>query len=56
MEPIAVKQKIKRKEAKLITIYSRCLITRNIVLPITAVGKNILEVIEFLTVILIIKY
>ena len=46
MEPIAVKQKIKRKEAKLITIYSRCLITRNIVLPITNIGKNIKEVIE----------
>jgi DNA-directed RNA polymerase subunit E'/Rpb7 len=46
MEPIAVKQKIKRKETKLITIYSRCLITRNIVLPITNIGKNIKEVIE----------
>ena len=46
MEPIAVKQKIKRKEAKLTTIYSRCLITRNIVLPITNIGKNIKEVIE----------
>ena len=46
MEPIAVKQKIKRKEAKLISIYSRCLITRNIVLPITNIGKNIKEVIE----------
>jgi DNA-directed RNA polymerase subunit E'/Rpb7 len=41
-----VKQKIKRKETKIITIYSRCLITRNIVLPITAIGKNIKEVIE----------
>ena len=46
MEPIAVKQKIKRKEAKLISIYSRCLITRNIILPITNIGKNIKEVIE----------
>jgi DNA-directed RNA polymerase subunit E'/Rpb7 len=41
-----VKQKIKRKETKIITIYSRCLITRNIVLPITTIGKNIKEVIE----------
>ena len=42
MEPAAVvKQKIKRKESKLTSIYSRCLITRNIVLPITAIGKNI---------------
>jgi DNA-directed RNA polymerase subunit E'/Rpb7 len=47
MEPAAVvKQKIKRKESKLTSIYSRCLITRNIVLPITAIGKNIKEVIE----------
>ena len=46
MESVAVKQKIKRKESKIITIYSRCLITRNIVLPITNIGKNIKEVIE----------
>jgi DNA-directed RNA polymerase subunit E'/Rpb7 len=41
-----VQQKIKRRDARLQTIYSRCLITRNIVLPITAVGKNIRETIE----------
>ena len=35
-----------RREVKISSVYSRCLITRNIVLPITAVGKNILEVIE----------
>lgn len=35
-----------RREIKISSVYSRCLITRNIVLPITAVGKNILEVIE----------
>ena len=46
MESTVVKQKIKRKESKLTTIYSRCLITRNIVLPITNIGKNIKEVIE----------
>jgi len=39
-------QKIKRRDARLQTIYSRCLITRNIVLPITAIGKNIRETIE----------
>jgi DNA-directed RNA polymerase subunit E'/Rpb7 len=39
-------QKIKRRDARLQTIYSRCLITRSIVLPITAVGKNIRETIE----------
>ena len=46
MESAVVKQKIKRKDTKLTTIYSRCLITRNIVLPITNIGKNIKEVIE----------
>lgn len=35
-----------RREIKISSVYSRCLITRNIILPITAVGKNILEVIE----------
>ena len=38
--------KQRSKDGKLSTIYSRCLITRNIVLPITAVGKNIRETIE----------
>ena len=46
MESAVVKQKMKRKETKITTIYSRCLITRNIVLPITNIGKNIKEVIE----------
>ena len=46
MESAVPKQKIKRKESKITTIYSRCLITRNIVLPITNIGKNIKEVIE----------
>jgi DNA-directed RNA polymerase subunit E'/Rpb7 len=39
-------QKNKRKENRIQSIYSRCLITRNIVLPITAIGKNIKETIE----------
>lgn len=39
-------QKMKRRDTKLQSIYSRCLITRNIVLPITAIGKNIRETIE----------
>ena len=46
MESAIVKHKMKRKESKLTSIYSRCLITRNIVLPITSIGKNIKEVIE----------
>lgn len=36
----------KRKDNKLQSIYSRCLLTRKIVLPINVIGKNIDEVIE----------
>jgi DNA-directed RNA polymerase subunit E'/Rpb7 len=36
----AVKQ-IKKRQDKLQTIYSRCLLTRKIVLPITCIGKNL---------------
>ena len=43
---VQIQNKNKRKEVRISSVYSRCLITRNIVLPITAVGKNILEVIE----------
>ncbi len=40
METAAVvKQKIKRKETKITSIYSRCLITRNIILPITNTSR-----------------
>jgi DNA-directed RNA polymerase subunit E'/Rpb7 len=48
METIAKhsQQKNKRRENRIQTIYSRCLITRNIVVPITAIGKNIKETIE----------
>lgn len=47
MEPITkpIQQK-KRRENRIQTIYSRCLITRKIVLPITSIGKNLQEVIE----------
>ena len=41
-----IQKKTKRKEIRLQTIYSRCLITRNIVLPITSIGKNIHDSIE----------
>jgi DNA-directed RNA polymerase subunit E'/Rpb7 len=43
---VQIQNKNKRREVKISSVYSRCLITRNVVLPITAVGKNILEVIE----------
>jgi DNA-directed RNA polymerase subunit E'/Rpb7 len=39
-------QKNKRRAPTIQTIYSRCLITRNIILPITSIGKNIKETIE----------
>jgi len=39
-------QKFKRREVKITSIYSRCLITRKIVLPITCIGKTIKEIIE----------
>lgn len=38
--------KLKKRDFKIKDIYSRCLITRNISLPITAVNKNIREIIE----------
>jgi DNA-directed RNA polymerase subunit E'/Rpb7 len=40
------KTKNNKKEQKIRDIYSRCLITRNIGLPITAINKNIKETIE----------
>jgi DNA-directed RNA polymerase subunit E'/Rpb7 len=39
-------QQKKRKETRFQTVYSRCLITRKIVLPITTIGKNLKENIE----------
>jgi DNA-directed RNA polymerase subunit E'/Rpb7 len=36
----------KRRDTKLQSIYSRCLLTRKIVLPINIIGKNLNEVIE----------
>lgn len=38
--------KLKRRDLKIASIYSRSLITRNISLPINAIGKNIKEVLE----------
>jgi len=39
-------QQKKRKEPRIQTVYSRCLLTRKIVLPITTIGKNLTENIE----------
>jgi DNA-directed RNA polymerase subunit E'/Rpb7 len=38
--------KPKRREMKISSIYSRCLISRNITLPVTTIGKNIQQTIE----------
>lgn len=46
MDQKAFQQKYKKKEQKIATIYSRCLITRNILMPMTCIGKNIKETIE----------
>ena len=40
------KPRYKKKEFKLASIYSRCLITRNISLPIHSIGKNLMEILE----------
>ena len=47
MEPVSkTTQQKKRREIKIQTVYSRCLLTRKIILPITAIGKNLKETIE----------
>ena len=47
MESVAKQtQQKKRRETRIQSVYSRCLITRKIVLPITSIGKNLQEVIE----------
>ena len=38
--------KFRKRETKQTSIYSRCLITKNIVLPITCIGKNVKDTIE----------
>jgi DNA-directed RNA polymerase subunit E'/Rpb7 len=39
-------QQKKRRETRLLSVYSRCLISRKIMLPITAIGNNLKETIE----------
>lgn len=49
METIAKQNqplKMKKRDNRITSIYSRCLITRNVTLPITNIGKNIKETIE----------
>jgi DNA-directed RNA polymerase subunit E'/Rpb7 len=46
MESIQKQPMHKKRENKIKDIYSRCLITRNISLPMTTINKNIREIIE----------
>jgi DNA-directed RNA polymerase subunit E'/Rpb7 len=47
MESVAkLTQQKKRRETRIQSVYSRCLINRKIVLPITSIGKNLQEVVE----------
>jgi DNA-directed RNA polymerase subunit E'/Rpb7 len=47
MEPVTKPtQQKKRRENRIYSVYSRCLINRKIVLPITSIGKNLQEVVE----------
>lgn len=46
MESVAKTTQFKKRRDTKQTIYSRCLLTRKIVLPITIIGKNLDEVIE----------
>jgi len=46
MEPIAKASKPKYRPNETKGVYSPCQITKNIVLPITAIGKNLLETLE----------
>ena len=41
----------RNKDTRLSTIYSRCLITRNVILPITEIGSNIKETINIVFVV-----
>ena len=46
MEPIAKTTKTKYRQKDTRGVYSPCQITKNIVLPITAIGKNLLQTLE----------
>jgi DNA-directed RNA polymerase subunit E'/Rpb7 len=42
----STRQPKKKRESKIQTVYSRCLITRKVSLPIVSIGKNLKETIE----------
>lgn len=46
METVSKTTQIKKRRDKLQSVYSRCLLTRKIILPINVIGKNLDDVIE----------
>ena len=46
MTDLQTKSRFKKKEVKLAPIYSRCLLTRSLSLPISSIGKNLMETLE----------
>ena len=46
MEAVSKTTQFKKRKDKLQSIYSRCLLTRKIVMPITFIGKNLDDIIE----------
>jgi DNA-directed RNA polymerase subunit E'/Rpb7 len=46
MESVSKPQHKKKRDNRSLSVYSRCLLTRKIVLPITTIGKNLKETIE----------
>jgi DNA-directed RNA polymerase subunit E'/Rpb7 len=46
MTDLQNKSRFKKKDLKLAPIYSRCLLTRSVSLPISSVGKNLTEILE----------
>jgi DNA-directed RNA polymerase subunit E'/Rpb7 len=46
MEAVSKQPQKKKRDNRNLTVYSRCLLTRKIVLPITTIGKNLKENIE----------
>ena len=44
------KPRYKKREPRVASIYSRCLLTRNIELPIHSVGRNLMEILEKKTI------
>ena len=46
MEPATKTPKLKNKPREIKTVYSPCQITKSVMLPITAIGKNLKQTLE----------